>query len=62
MRELDRKVPNLQFNYQTNTDQHVQSFVGCNITPCDSARHWSDIRIPHTNLIMHVSVIKLQIK
>ena len=25
------------FNYQNNTDQHVESFAGCNITPCNTA-------------------------
>ena len=29
---LDRKSRNLQFDYQNNTYQRVESFVGCNIT------------------------------
>ena len=33
---LDRKLPNLQFNYQHNTDQDVESVVGCNIIPRDT--------------------------
>ena len=52
LRYLDRKSPNLQFDYQNNTDQRVELFVGCNITHVTPRDASVGSRDTHSNLSM----------
>ena len=63
LRYLDRKSPNLQFDYQNNTYQHVE-FVGCNIThvtPHDASVGSRDTR-DSSFKFEHAAVIKRLIR
>ena len=40
-----------KFYYPIKTEQRVKSFVGCDITPCDTALNWSDFGMPQKYLI-----------
>ena len=63
LRYLDRKSPNLQFDYQNNTYQRVE-FVGCNIThvtPRDASVGSRDTR-DSSFKFEHAAVIKRLIR